>query len=157
MGETQDCATWCTDTCSGPCSVCLNGDGADCACDDIPAITNGNEAIKVGYSCRYMGETQDCATWCTDTCSGPCSVCLNGDGADCACDDIPAITNGNEAIKVNPAPGSQNIKVGFSCRYLGETQDCATWCTNTCSGPCSVCLNGDGADCACDDIPALNN
>jgi hypothetical protein len=97
---------------------------------------------------------------------------LNGDGAECACDDVvaPAITNGKESIaikvsptpgaqniKISPTPGSQNIKTGFSCRYMGETQDCHSWCSETCSGPCSVCLNADGADCACDEIPALND
>jgi hypothetical protein len=166
MGATQDCSTWCTDTCSAPCSVCLESDGSDCACDEVPAITNGAEAdkyalmVKLGYTCRYEGVTQDCATWCTDTCSAPCSVCLESSGSACACDELPAISNGLESSAIRSSPdvhGNKDAKVGFSCRFEGVTQDCAAWCTSTCSGPCSVCLNGDGADCACDEIPAIND
>jgi len=155
LGETQQCSVWCTDNCGGPCSNCLTESGNDCTCDDLPAISD-KKLIKdasdnSGNSCTYLGETQECSVWCTDNCGGPCSSCLTESGNDCACDDLPAISD--IAIK-------NGVKVksdGNSCTYLGATQQCSVWCTDNCGGPCSNCLTESGNDCTCDDLPAISS
>jgi hypothetical protein len=150
LGETQECSEWCTNTCGAPCSSCEAGSNdVVCSCDEVPAL---NDKVLVadpaGNSCTYLGETQECSVWCTENCGAPCSSCESGSGNVCACDDTPAI---------NTVKSAKWIKAdGNSCSYLGVTQQCSEWCTNTCGAPCSACEIADGSVCACDDIPAIN-
>jgi hypothetical protein len=153
LGATQQCSVWCTENCGAPCSSCESESGAVCACDDTPAINTVKSAkwIKAdGNSCSYLGVTQQCSEWCTNTCGAPCSACEIADGSVCACDDLPAINTAAAVWIRDP--------VGNSCSYLGETQECSEWCTDTCGAPCSTCAEGSNdVVCACDEIPAISD
>jgi hypothetical protein len=153
LGATQQCSVWCTENCGGPCTSCESQSGNECACDDIPAINN-KVWIRdpVGNSCSYLGETQQCSEWCTATCGAPCSSCAEGSNdVVCACDEVPAL---NDKVWIKA-----QTEQGYSCSYLGETQDCATWCTNTCGAPCSTCFGSEDNNnvCECDEVPAIND
>jgi len=159
LGETQQCSEWCTEQCGAPCSICELASGNECACDEEAPALNDKKLAKEtqGFSCSYLGETQECATWCTENCGAPCSACYEGaNDVVCECDEVPAL-NDKKLVK-----GSHDEKIwikadGNSCVYLGETQQCSEWCTDTCGAPCSACQAVIGAACTCDEVPALND